>query len=73
MASQNPHGSQSVMVPRKRRADRNDEEYGKLLTLEQKKSEAETRRAEVEIEKLELEKELLRLQIALLQQNVQNE
>ncbi|XP_038050875.1 myb/SANT-like DNA-binding domain-containing protein 4 [Patiria miniata] len=72
--SQQPRPIQSTTVPRKRRADMNDDEYGKLLVLEQKRSEAETRRAQVEIEKLELEKEMLCLQIAILQQqNFQNQ
>ncbi|XP_071795579.1 nuclear apoptosis-inducing factor 1-like [Asterias amurensis] len=62
------------MVPTKRtRSEENEEEYGKLLKLEQRKCEVETRRAEIEIEKLLIEKEMIILNMAVLQQGLLNQ
>lgn len=62
------------MVPTKRTwSEENEEEYGKLLKLEQQKCEVETRRAEIEIEKLLIEKEMIILNMAVLQQGLLNQ
>ena len=63
------------MVPTKRTwSEENEEEYGKLLKLEQQKCEVETRRAEIEIEKLLIEnKEMIILNMAVLQQGLFNQ
>ena len=61
------------MVPTKKTRSEENEEYGKLLKLEQRKCEVETRRAEIEIEKLLIEKEMIILNMAVLQQGLLNQ